>query len=66
MEIERPAAIVGFFHADALAGERVREVHEPLPKPERARRGDRLHDEVARVLRRGEARRIGARRHGVA
>lgn len=49
VEVERPEAVVGLFHPDALLGQRVGELYQPRAESERARCLVRLDDEVARV-----------------
>ena len=61
VEADRAQSVVGFLQADLLIGERVGDVERPLAKAERATRGDGLDEEVARVVRDRQPRRIRTR-----
>ena len=49
-EMDRPEAVVDLLEANGVLLERVRDEDEPLLEANRARIGDALDDEVARIL----------------
>jgi hypothetical protein len=61
-KVNRPDPIVNFLEADGMLLQGVREKEQPFLQANRARVGDALDQEVARILDRGQRARVGARR----
>ena len=53
-EVDGPDPVVGFFQADVMLFERTSDEEQRVFEPEGADVGDALHDEVPRVLERGQ------------
>ena len=64
-EVNRPDPVVDFFDTDGVIVERIGEVQQPGLNANRAGIGDAFDEKVARIVQRGEVRRIRPRRRRV-
>ena len=64
-EVNRPDPIVDFFETDIVIVERIGEVQQPGLQANRASISDAFDEEVARIVQRGEFRRLRPRRRCV-